>query len=41
MSKSNVAIDVANGVLSVGWMEVFMYPLRFNKSKSLLRTKSK
>ena len=30
----SVAIDVANDVFSVWWMEV--YPFRFNQSKSLL-----
>ena len=31
---NGVAIDVANDVLPVWWMEV--YPVRFNQSKSLL-----
>ena len=31
------AIDVADDVLPVWWMEV--YPFRFNKSKSLLHVK--
>ena len=32
---TGVAIDIANDVLPVWWMDV--YPLRFNQSKSLLQ----
>ena len=36
---NRVAIDFANNVLPVWWMEV--YPLRFNQSKSLLHAETK
>ena len=36
---SDVAIDIANDVLLVRWMEV--YPFRVNQSKSLLHAKIK
>ena len=36
---SGVAIDVANDVLLVCWMEV--YPFQFNQSKSLLHAEIK